>query len=72
MKKFFMWLATVVEDKAGAISSKRVGFFFTLWIINNAMKNPEATGSLIWPLIVLAAALAAVTLPEWFSNLKNK
>jgi len=72
MKKFFIWLGTVIEDKAGVISSKRVGFFICLFILYHAVKNPVANEIAIYTVAALAFGLAGLTMPEWFSKLKEK
>lgn len=66
------WASTAVEDKAGSVSSKRLGFYFSLWMLKVMITSPDANSELVWPLIVLIAGLAGLTLPEWFSKLKNK
>lgn len=69
---FLKWAATSVEDKAGAVSSKRLGFYFSLWMLKVMITTPNANSELIWPLIVLIAGLAGLTLPEWLSKLKRE
>lgn len=71
IKALLKWMATAVEDKAGSVSSKRLGFYFSLWLLNVMITTPGANVELVWPLIVLIAALAGLTLPEWFSKLKQ-
>ena len=72
MKKFFIWLGTLIEDKTGVISSKRVGFFICLFILYHAVKNPVANEIAIYTVAALAFGLAGLTMPEWFSKLKEK
>lgn len=69
--KLVKWLATLVEDKAGAISAKRMGFFWCLWILNRAVMQPNINEIVIWAVVGLAFGLAGLTLPEWFSKIKN-
>lgn len=71
MKKLFIWLGTVVEDKAGSISSKRVGFFWCLWILSRAIEQPEANEVAIWAVVGLAFGLVGLTIPEWFSKISK-
>ena len=71
MKKFFVWLGTVFEDKTGVISSKRVGFFICLFILYHAVKNPVSNEIAIYTVAALAFGLAGLTMPEWFSQLKK-
>ncbi len=71
IKAFLKWAGTTVEDKAGSVSSKRLGFYFSLWMLKVMITMPGATSELVWPLIALIAGLAGLTLPEWFSKLKN-
>lgn len=68
---FWRWLASAVEDKAGSVSSKRLGFYFSLWMLRIMITTPGANSELVWPLIVLIAGLAGLTLPEWFSKMKK-
>lgn len=76
MKKGFLafikWIASTVEDQAGSVSSKRVGFFWCLWMLNRAIQTPEVNEIVIWAIIGLAFGLAGLTLPEWFATLKTK
>jgi len=71
MKKLFIWLGTVIEDKAGSISSKRVGFFWCLWILSRAIEQPEANEVAIWAVVGLAFGLVGLTIPEWFSKISK-
>jgi hypothetical protein len=68
--KFLKWIATLVEDKAGSISSKRIGFFWCLWMLSRAIEQPVVNEIVIWAVVGLAFGLAGLTLPEWFSKLK--
>lgn len=68
--KFIRWIASLVEDKAGAISSKRIGFFWCLWMLSRAIKQPLVNEIIIWAIVGLAFGLAGLTIPEWFSNIK--
>ncbi|WP_159522889.1 hypothetical protein [Sunxiuqinia indica] len=65
------WIATVVEDKAGSISSKRVGFFWCLWMLNRAAVNTQINEIVIYAIVGLAFGLVGLTVPEWFSNHKK-
>jgi len=69
--KFLLWIATLIEDKAGAISHKRVGFFWCLFMLNRAIAQPTTNEIVIWAIVGLAFGLAGLTLPEWFSTNKN-
>jgi hypothetical protein len=69
--KFFLWLASAIEDKQGSISSKRLGFFWCLWMLNRAVVTPNINEIVIWAVVGLAFGLAGLTIPEWFSNIKK-
>lgn len=69
--KLIKWIATIVEDKEGSISSKRIGFFWCLWMLSRAIERPEVNEIVIWAVVGLAFGLAGLTLPEWFSNVKS-
>lgn len=69
---FIKWLATLIEDKEGSISSKRIGFFWCLWMLNRAAGIPDINEIVIWAIVGLAFGLAGLTLPEWFSNINKK
>jgi hypothetical protein len=69
--KFLKWLATTVEDKAGAVSAKRVGFFWCLFMLQRVSINPKANEIVVWAIVGLAFGLAGLTIPEWFSNIKK-
>lgn len=71
MKKLFLWLATLVEDKKGSVSSKRVGFFWCLWMLTRAVEQPDINEIVVWAIVGLAFGLAGLTLPEWFSQIKR-
>lgn len=70
--QFFRWLSSAIEDKRGAISSKRIGFFIALWYLKGLLETPEVEGQLVWALISLIAGLAGISLAEWFSKLKQE
>lgn len=72
MKKFLLWLASTIEDKAGSISTKRIGFFWCLYMMHKAVNNPEINDIVIYAIVVMALGLAGLTVPEWFSQIKNK
>lgn len=69
--KAIKWLASLVEDKVGSVSTKRILALWAMWVLQKAYQTPGFESSLIWPLIVLIAALVGATLPEWFSKLKT-
>lgn len=70
--KFIKWLGTLVEDKTGSISHKRIGFFYCLWMLDRCAKNPHINEVIVWAIVGLAFGLAGLTIPEWFSDLKKK
>ena len=72
MKQFFKWIGTLVEDKSGAISSKRVGFFWCLWMLNRAIYIKDINEVTIWAIVGLAFGLVGLSIPEWFSKLKKE
>ena len=71
IKQFFKWLGTVVEDKQGSISSKRVGFFWCLFMLNRSIYQPNINEIVIYSIVGLALGLVGLTIPEWFSKLKQ-
>ena len=72
MKKALKWIASLVEDQAGTVSSKRVGFLWCLWMLQRSISTQGINEIVIWAIVGLAFGLAGLTIPEWFSNLKNK
>ena len=72
MKKFFIWIASVIEDKQGAISSKRVGFFLVLGMLNTSIHEPNINPVVIYGIVALAFGLVGLTIPEWFSTINPK
>jgi len=71
MKTFFRWLATLVEDKAGAISSKRIGFFWCLFMLQRISTSTTVNEIVVYTVAGLAFGLAGLTIPEWFSGIKK-
>lgn len=69
--KLLKWLASLIEDKAGSISSKRVGFFWCLWMLSRAINQPGINEIVLYTIAGLAFGLAGLTLPEWFSQIKT-
>jgi len=67
--KFIKWIGTVIEDKAGDVSAKRVGFFICLAILYKAMGQPEANELVVWTVALLAFGCIGLTVPEWFSKI---
>ena len=70
--KLIRWVASVFEDKVGHTSHKIIGVFICLWILSRAVQNPVANEIAIYTIAALAFGFAGLTMPEWFSNLKNK
>jgi len=70
--KFFVWLASAIEDQKGSISSKRIGFFWCLFMLQRASVNPSVNEIVIYTIAGLSFGLAGLTIPEWFSNIKSK
>jgi len=71
MKEFFKWLGSVIADKKlGGISSKRVGFFWCLWILSRAVDTPNVNEMVIWAVVGLAFGLAGLTIPDALGKLK--
>lgn len=68
--KFIRWIASLIEDKRGQISSKRIGFFWCLWMLSRAVTQPNINEIVLYTIAGLAFGLAGLTMPEWFSNLK--
>ena len=72
MKNALKWVASLIEDQAGSVSSKRVGFLWCLWMLQRSISTPGINEIVIWAIVGLAFGLAGLSIPEWFSNLKNK
>jgi aspartate/tyrosine/aromatic aminotransferase len=72
MKEFFKWLGSVVEDKRGQVSSKRIGFFWCLFMLQRASINPDANEIAIYTIAGLCFGLVGLTIPEWFSKIKDE
>jgi len=70
--KFLRWLASIIEDKAGTISSKRIGFFWCLWMLSRAITQPNLNEITLYTIAGLAFGLAGLTIPEWFSVINKK
>ena len=66
--KFFVWIASLIEDKRGSISSKRIGFFWCLWMLNRAVSQTIVNEIVVWGIVGLAFGLVGLTIPEWFSK----
>ena len=71
MKQFIKWIAGSVEDKAGHVSSKRLGFYYCLWMLNRAVYQPDVNEMVVWAIVGISLGLVGLTIPEWFSNLKK-
>lgn len=69
--KLLIWIGSTVEDKRGSVSAKRIGFFWCLWMLSRAVMQPVINEIVIYAIVGLAFGLAGLTLPEWFSNIKN-
>ena len=70
--KLLTWLKTLIEDKAGQISSKRVGFFWCLFLLGKSIAQPTVNEVVVYAIAGLAFGLAGLTIPEWFSQLKKQ
>jgi len=70
--KFLNWLKTLVEDKEGSISSKRIGFFWCLFMLSKTISQPAVNDVVIYGIVGLAFGLVGLTIPEWFSKIPNK
>jgi hypothetical protein len=71
MRKLIKWLASAVEDRAGSISSKRLGFYWCLLMLSKAITQPGINEIVLYTIAGLAFGLAGLTIPEWFSQIKN-
>ena len=69
--KLVKWLASAIEDKKGSISSKRLGFYYCLFVLGRAINNPSINEVAIYTFAGLAFGLAGLTIPEWFTNIKS-
>jgi hypothetical protein len=69
--KVLLWIASLIEDKKGSISSKRIGFFWCLWMLSRASLAPNANEIVIYTIAGLSFGLAGLTIPEWFSTIKK-
>lgn len=70
--KFLKWLATLVEDQAGNISSKRIGLFWCMYILTKSVQQPVVNDVVIYTVALLAFGFAGLSVPEWFNTLRNK
>ena len=70
--KFLRWIASTIEDKAGSISTKRIGFLWCLYMLNKAVKQPEINDIVVYAIVVMALGLAGLTIPEWFAQIRKK
>lgn len=68
MKQFFIWIGSAINDQRGNISSKRLGFFWCLWMLHRAATQPNINEIVIYAIVGLAFGLAGLTIPEWFSK----
>lgn len=66
------WLVSVIEDRGGKISHKRVGFFWCLWMLSRAVTQPNINEIVLYTIAGLAFGLAGLTLPEWTGKLRSK
>ena len=57
MKQFLKWLAGALEDKSGHVSSKRIGFFWCLWMLNRAVYQPDINEIVVWAIVGLSFGL---------------
>ena len=71
MKQFIKWLAGAIEDKSGHVSSKRIGFFYCLWMLNRSVYQPDVNEIVVYTIAGIAFGLIGLTIPEWFSQLKK-
>ena len=69
--KFIKWIGTLIEDKRGSVSSKRIGFFWCLWMLSRAIDMDVVNEVVIWAIVGLAFGLVGLTIPEWFSNINK-
>lgn len=69
--KFIKWLGTLIEDKRGSISHKRIGFFWCLWMLERTSKQPVINEIWLWAIVGLAFGLAGLTIPEWFDKVQS-
>lgn len=69
--KFLRWIGSAIEDKRGAISSKRLAFYWLLFMFYRAMSMPDVNEIWLWGNVGLIFGLAGLTIPEWFSNIKK-
>lgn len=67
-----IWIQTVIEDKAGAISSKRIALFWGMFILQRLSTQQNPNEIMIYTMAALVLGLAGLTIPEWFSSLKKQ
>jgi len=66
------WIQTIIEDKQGSISSKRIGFFWCLFMLQRISVQATVNEIVVYTVAGLAFGLAGLTIPEWFSKIEKK
>jgi len=66
------WIQTIIEDKQGSISSKRIGFFWCLFMLQRISVQSTVNEIVVYTVAGLAFGLAGLTIPEWFSKIEKK
>ena len=72
MIDFLKWVGSVIEDRKGNISSKRVGFFWCLWMLNRTVSQTEVNEVVIWGIVGLAFGLVGLAIPERLATIKKE
>jgi len=73
-KKALDWILGAFEDKEHSCSSKRIGFYVLLWILNNVVKG-ELEGkhidpNLLYVIMVLILFTVGAITSEFFSKIQ--
>lgn len=74
---FWKWVAGAFEDGTGKLSHKRIGFYFSLFMVyrfgTEALKTGKAVDINVLILVgALCLGLAGLSVTEWFTIAKKK
>lgn len=67
--RFIKWLGSALEDQAGAMSGKRIGFYILLYQFCEELDKVPFDIQRAATVALLAITLYGLTIPEWFSKI---